>query len=171
MLIERKGLVGKIESVLTDYRAGRYETAIATLMTAIDATAAKRYPDMKVGERFQKFLAEEVGRVLGGQYIRARNDLTYIRDGKERPVGDQFGAIYHLCRCCVLHEESFSEKIEFEVTGDLNTVSIRHDRDSGKIILNDGFINAMFKTVVCADENSDIFTDDVLRTLDQIGKP
>ncbi len=161
MLVERKGLLGKVESFLTDWRAGRHEPAIATLMAAIDATAKKRYPGMRVGERFQKFLAEEVGRALGGKYITARNDLTYEKNGKERSVGDQFGAIYHLCRCYVLHEESYSDKIEFEITGDLSTVRICHE--NGKIILNDGFVNAMFHAVIYAEENKDIFTKEIRR--------
>lgn len=167
MLIKRKGILGKIESCLNDFRNGRHETAIATLMTAIDATAAKRYPDMPNGKRFQKFLHEEVGRVLGGKYIRLGNKLT---NKKGKPVGDQFGAIYHLCRCYVLHEESISDKIEFELTGDERIVEIKQ-RD-GKLVLNYGFLNTMFHAVITANENKHIFTEQVIKTqLKPIRKP
>ena len=158
MFIKREGLVGKIASCMSDFRSGRHEAGIATLMAAIDATAAKRYPTMKVGDRFQKFLAEEVGKVLGGIYLSLQNDLT---DKRGKPVGDHFGAIYHLCRCFVLHEESYSEKIEFEIMGQKG---VRIECREGKLIFNEGFLEAMFHAVLYAPENRDVFTEEVVKT-------
>jgi hypothetical protein len=158
MFIAREGILGRTITAMSEFTAGRHESGLASLMTVIDATAKKRYPKLGNADRFKKFLGEEIGKQLGGIFISLKNDL---KSDTGRPVGDHIGAIYHLCRCFVLHETELSSQIEFELDG---SDDVRIRCEGGKVIFNEGFVNKMLHAVLYAPENAHVFTAEVIET-------
>src|SRR5688572_6506986 len=69
MFIAREGILGRTITAMSEFKARRHESGLASLMTVIDATAKKRYPKLGNADRFKKFLGEEIGKQLGGIFI------------------------------------------------------------------------------------------------------
>jgi hypothetical protein len=109
------------ESSLMLFENDRYLESLCLACIAIDACAAKLYPNEKVNERNKHFLKDYFMTIskygfpgVQASSIRIRVD-TDLKDLKKDENGyvDIEQIIYHSLRCALVHQATIDERIQF----------------------------------------------------------
>ncbi|MBO2891172.1 hypothetical protein [Pseudomonas asiatica] len=134
------GISRRIQQCIAHYSQQDYEGALVNLFPAIDKTASKRHPKLKVGPRIRKFLDEEMILITatstGGVFRGLNINGVSIED-----------AIYKFGRTSVMHEGEIDPRLTFTGSG-----SVMISEDDWR--LPTPFILGMTLAVILSPENS-----------------
>lgn len=138
----------RIEDSLFLWENNRREGAFLSVLTAVAATARRRYPDRKkIGDReaFEKFVSTASSvRILGVEF---RGELHSI----ER-------ILYKWLRCELVHEGGVPVDIRFTNNGDPRSRGIRAGGAPEYVLeLTEGWFHFLISIVVSAEENESDF--------------
>lgn len=109
-----------ISSAIENLQKNRDDVALSLVCSAVDATSAKLYPELKVGERYKKFLKNSMriittygfpGITASGISIKCHN-LPSIKTNHEGHT-DIENILYHIIRCSLIHQCEIDKRIEF----------------------------------------------------------
>ncbi|AKG33314.1 hypothetical protein [Paenibacillus durus] len=98
-----------------------YEEAFCLVCVAIDASAQRQYPDLKVGERYKKFISSHFEIICNNGFpgisassirIKVNVDVKNLRTDENGYVGME-DIIYHIIRCGLVHDCVIDQSIKF----------------------------------------------------------
>lgn len=96
----------RVSKALVEYKQKDYESTLLQISPAIDSTAKRRFPKLRVGDRIKRF-------------VNAQDEIvTYVGCGSvitsasifERTLGDQF---YEFGRCSIVHDGTVDPRLHF----------------------------------------------------------
>jgi hypothetical protein len=140
--------IGKrVLEALQKAEGGDFEASLIPLCIAIDATAKKEHPNFVVGKRYKEFLRNNAW-IIG--YVSFRIVAKEVRLGlahpKLRPGPDGLvlfeDILYHVVRCGLLHEGTFSDYVELSPT-------IHYGYNPPRLVIGQGIVwGLLFATVL-----------------------
>lgn len=98
-----------------------YDEAFCLVCIAIDASAQKQYPSLKVGERYKKFIATNFRKICSKGFpgisadfikIKVNADVKNLKPDKNGYVGME-DIIYHVIRCGLVHDCTINQSVKF----------------------------------------------------------
>ncbi len=110
-----------IESAKILYDNQKYEEALCLVCIAIDATAAKIYPNEKIGKRYKSFLKENFSTICKYGFpgieassirIKVNIPVSHLKTDKNGYV-DMEQIIYYVLRCGLVHECDIEKVVMF----------------------------------------------------------
>jgi len=105
------GIHDRIEDSLILWRSGRREGAFLNALIAVAVTSRKRYPKLKDGEAFEKFLTDCHNVRLSVEYRGECHPIEHI--------------LYKWLRCQLVHEAELPTDIQFMNDEGKDGLSIR----------------------------------------------
>jgi hypothetical protein len=136
----------RIEDAIILWDAGRLEGALLLALTATAATARRRFPDRKIGDRqaFEDFLRQ-------GWFER----LSIEYRGEVHPV---YHILYKWFRCELAHEGALPVDIEFVPDPEPNVLFMRAGGAPEYILkVSHGWFRELVHAVMNADVNRELF--------------
>ncbi|MNO25526.1 hypothetical protein D3C76_153660 [compost metagenome] len=98
-----------------------YEEAFCLVCIAIDASAQKEYPNLKVGERYKRFITSHFiticnkgfpGIIASFIRVKVNVDVKNLRVDENGYVGME-DIIYHVIRCGLVHDCAIDQSVRF----------------------------------------------------------
>ena len=123
--------------------AGRKEGALRCLLIAVAASAKKRYPHPRYGDRkgFEAFLRDEM---FAGNFFGPRLcvGVSIVWNGKATPLE----TILYELRCSLVHEASMHKFVKYDPSQDPTTFVLRID-NKGILVFQDSLLDNLEKYV------------------------
>lgn len=148
------GVADRLHEARVQYRSGLKVGALISLVIAVAATARKRYPRKRYGDKasFTGFLRDEM---IRGGFWGPRLHLLVLMPfrGTDWPLED---ILYGVLRCNLVHEATLAIDAQYAAaTGNGFVVQIT---DEGVFVFQDSLLRCLFRTVHNAEENLDEIT-------------
>lgn len=168
--LSRKGISKRIRRALEFMAQDDPEDAIFNISPAVDATAAVRYPNKRVGERIKQYIFDEQRLIyyfsMQGKYLLPDGVRIIIvdRENADQPVGSHGGELSAFIYYCIRNPQTHEAEIDYEFIdfgrnfgiGREKFVNDGGDLLPGKFIVSKATIMALILSVVCAPENKGI---------------
>jgi len=165
--ISRQGISKRIHRALEFIGRDDPEDAIFNISPAVDATAAERYPDKKVGERIKQYIFDEQQLIyyfsMQGKYLLPDGVRVVLVDDQnvDQPIGGRGGELSDFIYYCIRNPQTHEAEIDYVFIDFGRNFGIGRERfegdggdlPPGKFIISKATIIALILSVICAPEN------------------
>jgi len=142
------GIRDRIEDALLLWESDRKDGAFLSALIAVAATAQKRYPNQKDGDRFRQFLKDEHTVRISVEYRGECHPVEHV--------------LYKWLRCNLVHEGGLPPDIEFMTDDQPGTMSVRAGGAPEYVFkISHGWFHHMIHCVINAKENDGMFPENI----------
>lgn len=157
----------QVDDADTLIEQGRYKSALLLLLTAIDGSAKKKYPEgtksisfpkdiMRNKERYKRFLGVRIRQVMGmhlSEDAYNYEKLPSFVDGVDSPED----IIYKQFRCDLVHEGKIEDEYYYVYDEDSLSQILKFQFSDGKIKFSSGFLRLLKDVIALAPVNASDF--------------
>ena len=152
-----EGLAARVMDCLHLYQLDRFDSALSLACIAVDGTSRRAHTDLKGGERYKKFVRDNIALVTSPLGIVSPS----IRIGFRHPsvnldndgFADLVGVLYHVVRCGLLHESSLGDTLRL-----VPNIAIAVEREGTRLLVGPEIVVGLIAAVIGSPVNANIKT-------------